>query len=283
MTARVRGIAATLGDSGRGRGRKGRRPTASPIASSRSGWPRRGRAEGGAMKARIAGAELAYDVRGSGPAVLLLHAFPLGLAHVGRRRPARLPAPFQVVRFDARGFGGSPPGDGLLTMERIADDARRAPRSPADRGGHGVRALHGRLCRLCVRAQPSRRGCAAWSSPTPRRPRTATRRARPRRAGGQGAQGRDGGHRGRRPAQAPREDDATSSARRSWPACASSSWPIPRAGSPTRWPAWPRARTRRPPCARSACPRSCVRRGRRHHAPAEAEALHAGIKGSRWS
>src|SRR5688500_17186984 len=28
----------------------------------------------------------------------------------------------QVIRFDARGFGGSPPGDGLLTMERIADD-----------------------------------------------------------------------------------------------------------------------------------------------------------------
>lgn len=29
----------------------------------------------------------------------------------------------KVIRFDARGFGGSPPGDGLLTMERIADDA----------------------------------------------------------------------------------------------------------------------------------------------------------------
>jgi pimeloyl-ACP methyl ester carboxylesterase len=28
-----------------------------------------------------------------------------------------------VVRFDARGFGASPPGDGLLTMERFADDA----------------------------------------------------------------------------------------------------------------------------------------------------------------
>jgi pimeloyl-ACP methyl ester carboxylesterase len=28
-----------------------------------------------------------------------------------------------VVRFDNRGFGGSPPGDSLLTMERIADDA----------------------------------------------------------------------------------------------------------------------------------------------------------------
>jgi pimeloyl-ACP methyl ester carboxylesterase len=29
----------------------------------------------------------------------------------------------QVIRFDARGFGATPPGDGLLTMERIADDA----------------------------------------------------------------------------------------------------------------------------------------------------------------
>jgi pimeloyl-ACP methyl ester carboxylesterase len=34
-----------------------------------------------------------------------------------------LEATHQVVRFDARGFGGTPPGDGLLTMERIADDA----------------------------------------------------------------------------------------------------------------------------------------------------------------
>jgi pimeloyl-ACP methyl ester carboxylesterase len=36
---------------------------------------------------------------------------------------ATLAARFRVVRFDARGFGGSPPGEGLLTMERIADDA----------------------------------------------------------------------------------------------------------------------------------------------------------------
>jgi 3-oxoadipate enol-lactonase len=74
------------------------------------------------MKARIRGTELAYDVRGSGPAVLLLHAFPLGLAMWDDQVRA-LSAAFQVVRFDARGFGGSPPGDGLLSMERIADDA----------------------------------------------------------------------------------------------------------------------------------------------------------------
>jgi 3-oxoadipate enol-lactonase len=74
------------------------------------------------VKARIRGTELAYDVRGSGPALLLLHAFPLGLAQWDDQARA-LSGAFQVVRFDARGFGGSPPGDGLLTMERIADDA----------------------------------------------------------------------------------------------------------------------------------------------------------------
>jgi 3-oxoadipate enol-lactonase len=36
---------------------------------------------------------------------------------------AALAGRFQVVRCDARGFGASPPADGPLTMERIADDA----------------------------------------------------------------------------------------------------------------------------------------------------------------
>jgi pimeloyl-ACP methyl ester carboxylesterase len=74
------------------------------------------------VKARIAGTELAYEVRGAGPALLLLHAFPLGLAMWDDQARA-LSSSFQVVRFDCRGFGGSPPGDALLTMERIADDA----------------------------------------------------------------------------------------------------------------------------------------------------------------
>lgn len=73
-------------------------------------------------KARIAGGDLAYDVTGQGPALLFLHAFPLGLVMWDPQVPAFAPS-HQVIRFDARGFGGSPPGDGLLTMERIADDA----------------------------------------------------------------------------------------------------------------------------------------------------------------
>lgn len=74
------------------------------------------------MKAKIAGGEIEYEVRGKGPALLLLHAFPLGLV-MWDDQVRTLEARHQVVRFDDRGFGGSPPGDSLLSMERIADDA----------------------------------------------------------------------------------------------------------------------------------------------------------------
>jgi len=74
------------------------------------------------VKLRVAGAELACVVSGTGPPLLLLHAFPLGLIMWDAQASA-LADSHQVIRFDCRGFGGSPPGDGLLTMERIADDA----------------------------------------------------------------------------------------------------------------------------------------------------------------
>lgn len=74
------------------------------------------------MKAVLGGGELSYDVRGQGAPVLLLHAFPLGMA-MWEPQVRALAERHRVVRFDARGFGGSPPGDGLLSMERIAEDA----------------------------------------------------------------------------------------------------------------------------------------------------------------
>ena len=73
------------------------------------------------MKAKIAGAEIEYEARGQGPAVLFFHAFPLGMFMWDAQADA-LAASHRVIRFDARGFGASPPGDSLLTMERIADD-----------------------------------------------------------------------------------------------------------------------------------------------------------------
>ena len=75
-----------------------------------------------AVRAKIAGTELAYAASGKGPAVLFLHAFPLGL-FMWEAQAVALEATHTVVRFDDRGFGDTPVGDGLLTMERIADDA----------------------------------------------------------------------------------------------------------------------------------------------------------------
>lgn len=69
-----------------------------------------------------AGAELNHDVRGAGPPILFLHAFPLNL-RMWDTQAAALASSHTVVRFDCRGFGGSPPGNALLSMERIADDA----------------------------------------------------------------------------------------------------------------------------------------------------------------
>lgn len=75
------------------------------------------------MRATLGGTEIEYDVRGAGPAVLLLHAFPFGLFMWDAAVEA-LAGSHRVVCFDARGFGGTPPDpdDEPLTMERIADD-----------------------------------------------------------------------------------------------------------------------------------------------------------------
>jgi len=74
------------------------------------------------MKFAAHSGEISYEVSGKGPALLLLHAFPLGLA-MWDAQAAGLAERCRVIRFDARGFGGSPSGAGPLTMERIADDA----------------------------------------------------------------------------------------------------------------------------------------------------------------
>ena len=74
------------------------------------------------MKARVDGATIEYDARGEGRTLLLLHAFPLGMFMWEAQGEALSPR-WRVVRFDARGFGGSDPVDGPLTMERIAEDA----------------------------------------------------------------------------------------------------------------------------------------------------------------
>ncbi len=74
------------------------------------------------MKATLGGAEIEYTDRGKGPALIFLHAFPLG-QFMWEAQAEAFSGSHRVVRFDDRGFGDSPPGDGPLTMELIADDA----------------------------------------------------------------------------------------------------------------------------------------------------------------
>jgi len=74
------------------------------------------------VRVALGGTEIEYEVRGTGPAVVLLHAFPLGQFMWDGEAEA-LSDRHRVVRFDARGFGGTPPGGGPLTMDQIADDA----------------------------------------------------------------------------------------------------------------------------------------------------------------
>ena len=74
------------------------------------------------MKAWVGGAEIAYEDKGRGRPIVFLHAFPLEL-HMWDPQAEALSSAFRVIRLDARGFGGSPPRNEPLTMDRIADDA----------------------------------------------------------------------------------------------------------------------------------------------------------------
>lgn len=74
------------------------------------------------MKMAIADGHVSFETTGSGPVLLLLHAFPLSSA-MWAHQAEGFPASHRVVRVDARGFGSSKPGEGPLTMEQIAEDA----------------------------------------------------------------------------------------------------------------------------------------------------------------
>lgn len=69
----------------------------------------------------VGGVEIQYADKGQGPAVLFLHGFPLSLGMWDEQEA--LSDRYRIVRFDARGHGGSGVGDSALTMDRIAEDA----------------------------------------------------------------------------------------------------------------------------------------------------------------
>jgi len=76
------------------------------------------------IRIKSADAEIAYEVLGSGPPVVLLHPFPV---HHGFWLPAAqaLASRYQLILPDLRGHGDSGAGDGPATMEKHAADVAR--------------------------------------------------------------------------------------------------------------------------------------------------------------
>jgi pimeloyl-ACP methyl ester carboxylesterase len=74
------------------------------------------------MQADINGISLSYDDVGSGPAVVLLHGFPLCRRMWQPQAAALATAGYRVITPDLRGFGESAASDGPLSMSTYADD-----------------------------------------------------------------------------------------------------------------------------------------------------------------
>jgi 3-oxoadipate enol-lactonase len=74
------------------------------------------------MQAFINGISMAYDDQGSGPAVVLIHGFPLN-RKMWRPQFNALPAAgFRLITPDLRGFGESDAPDGPYSIDLFADD-----------------------------------------------------------------------------------------------------------------------------------------------------------------
>ena len=73
------------------------------------------------MQTMINGIKMHYDDVGSGPALLLIHAFPLSGA-MWQPQVAALQGQFRLIVPDLRGFGGSAAPSGSSTMDQQADD-----------------------------------------------------------------------------------------------------------------------------------------------------------------
>jgi pimeloyl-ACP methyl ester carboxylesterase len=74
------------------------------------------------MEAMVNGIQMAYDDAGSGPAILLVHGFPLCRRMWHPQINALLAAGHRVITPDLRGFGDSDAPEAPYSMEIFADD-----------------------------------------------------------------------------------------------------------------------------------------------------------------
>ncbi|MDD2338306.1 MAG: alpha/beta hydrolase [Geobacteraceae bacterium] len=74
------------------------------------------------MKAHINGISLSYGDTGSGPAVVLLHGFPLSRGMWPPQEEALAKAGYRLITPDLRGFGESEVPEGPYSMSMFSDD-----------------------------------------------------------------------------------------------------------------------------------------------------------------
>jgi pimeloyl-ACP methyl ester carboxylesterase len=80
------------------------------------------------MKQRVNGVTIAYSDEGKGPAVVMLHPFPLN-RRAWDEQMAALKDRFRVVAIDFRGFGESEPPGSPYSVDEMASDVRELMRS----------------------------------------------------------------------------------------------------------------------------------------------------------
>lgn len=73
------------------------------------------------MEATINGVKISYEDQGQGPAVLLVHAFPLS-GEMWQQQVFALSRQYRIIVPDMRGFGNSDVPPGPYPMETFADD-----------------------------------------------------------------------------------------------------------------------------------------------------------------
>jgi pimeloyl-ACP methyl ester carboxylesterase len=71
----------------------------------------------------VAGSELFYERRGTGPPLLLVHGMGANLTHWGEPLLRALQADFELLLYDHRGIGRSAAWDGDLSVAGLAGDA----------------------------------------------------------------------------------------------------------------------------------------------------------------
>ena len=93
------------------------------------------------QRANLNGADLEYEVQGSGEPLLLIHGSILADAYFALRAEPRIADHYRVISYHRRGFAGSSRASVPLTIAQQAADGRALLRHLGDSPGACLRTL----------------------------------------------------------------------------------------------------------------------------------------------